>query len=234
MRCNVRNNFSAGFTLIEMMVALSIFSLLLSILLGGYSQGLSLWQRAIDKSSIWQSYQYRSLWISRLTQQLVLADYRIASGTTKDFFQGNQLGFVAISSAPITTAVGRPVPVEFKLQENIELGYVQLLYREAGKSNDPERGLGLQNRPWLVLIDQINNAHFSYYIQESRDTLDAELSGVFHPFEWRAEAKWTPKQIALTFDAIVDASGKPSPQRWVFNCQSATDAAYQQLLNFMD
>lgn len=234
MQLGLQRRISRGFTLIEMMVALAIFSLLISILLGGYSQGLSLWQRAIDKSSVWQSYQYRSLWISRLTQQLVLSDYRMASGTTMDFFQGDQLGFVAISSSPITSAGGRPMPVEFKLHENIELGHVQLLYREANKANDPERGMGLQNKPWLVLLDHINNAQFSYYIQEQREIVDTELRGVTHPFEWRAEANWMPRQIALTFDAPVDASGELAPQRWVFNCQVATDAAYQQLLNFMD
>lgn len=234
MQLDFQGRVGRGFTLIEMMVALAIFSLLISVLLGGYSQGLSLWQRALDKSSVWQSYQYRSLWISRLTQQMVVSDYRMASGATSDFFQGDQLGFVAISSSPITSAGGRPLPVEFKLYENIELGHVQLLYREASKANDPERGLGLQNKPWLVLLDGINNAQFSYYIQESRETVDAELHGVNYPFEWRAEANWIPKQIALTFDAPIDTSGVLASQRWVFNCQLATDAAYQQLLNFMD
>lgn len=234
MKQCLQSRVGRGFTLIEMMVALAIFSLLVSILLGGYSQGLSLWQRAIDKSSVWQSYQYRSLWISRLTRQLVFADYRTASGVSSDFFQGDALGFVALSSAPIMTAAGRPVPVEFKLQENIELGYVQLLYREADKSNDPERGLGLENRPWIVLIDRINNAQFSYYIQSRRGYLDSELNGVVEPFGWHMEAKWMPAQIALTFDAIVDASGTRSSQHWVFDCPSSTDAAYQQLSNFTD
>lgn len=228
MRPGLRSGISRGFTLIEMMVALAIFSLLISILLGGYSQGLSLWQRAIDKSSVWQSYQYRSLWISRLTQQLVAAGYRMASGSTTDFFQGNQMGFVAISSAPISTAVGRPVPVEFKLYENMELGYVQLLYREASKANDPERGMDLEASPWVVLIDQINNAQFSYYIQESRSLIDEELQGTVRNFEWRTEAKWIPRQIALTFEAPVDDSGELKPLRWVFTCQTATDSAHQQ------
>jgi prepilin-type N-terminal cleavage/methylation domain-containing protein len=225
---------ASGFTLIEMMVALTIFSLLLAVLLGGYSQGLSIWQRASDKSSVWQSYQNRALWMSRLVQQIVIADYRIAGSRYTDVFQGNALGFVAMSSAPILAGPGRPVPVEFKLFENLDLGYVQLLYRQADKHNDPERGMGLDGKPWVVLIDNINDASFSYFIQERREMHNDTLEGEVKPFEWLTIANWVPRQIALTFSASVDGSEERKPQRWVFTPVTGSNAALQYLSVYME
>lgn len=228
------SRFSSGFTLIEMMVALSIFSLLLAVLLGGYSQGLSIWQRAADKSSVWQSYQHRALWITRLVQQIVIADYRVSGSTYTDMFRGNATGFVAMSSAPILAAPGRPVPVEFKLFENLDLGYVQLLYRQADKYNDPERGMGLESQPWILLIDKINDASFSYFIQEQRGMYNEVLEGTVDVYEWKAVANWVPQQIALTFKAPTDDSGELKLQRWVFTPATGTDAIFLQSSVFME
>lgn len=223
----------SGFTLIEMMVALSIFSLLLAVLLGGYSQGLSIWERAANKSSIWQSYQHRALWMSRLVEQVVIADYRMAGSVYSDMFRGDATGFVAMSAAPILAAPGRPVPIEFKLFENLDLGYVQLLYRQAGKHNDPERGMDLQGQPWTLLIDKINHASFSYYLQEKRGMYDSALEGEVKPYEWKPTANWVPRQIALTFTPV-EPTGEMQPQRWVFTPMQGTDAAHQQLSIFME
>src|SRR5690606_19865139 len=144
-----------------MLVALAIFSMLLAVLLGGYSQGLNIWQRAADRSGQWQAYQYRHLWLSRLTQQLVAADYRLGPTSFSDYFSGDATGFVGMSAAPILSPLGRPVPVELRLVDNLQ-GRVQLLYRDGINKEDPERGINLGRPPWVPLLNDINNAQVRY------------------------------------------------------------------------
>jgi hypothetical protein len=94
--------------------------------------------------------------------------------------------------------------------------------------------MGLQDRPWTLLIDNINDARFSYYIQEKRGMYDDALDSAVKPFEWRPIANWAPRKIALSFKAPVDGSDELQPQLWIFTPATSSDAAYQQLGIFME
>lgn len=216
-----------GFTLIEMLVALAIFSLMLAVLLGGYSQGLNIWQRAADQSGQWQAYQYRYLWLSRMTQQLVAADYRLTRTNFADYFSGDATGFVAMSSAPILSPLGRPVPVELRLVDNLQ-GSVQLMYREGTKNEDPERGINFDRQPWVPLLTDINNAQFRYYTRPIResDVLDGQA---LPPYQWLPTASWVPRQIELSFVSD-DPRGNPQAHSWLLESQNRTDSTYLFLM----
>lgn len=222
-KCRRGANNERGFTLIEMLVAISIFSLLLAVLLGGYSQGLSVWHRAADKLSVWQGFQYRSLWISRLTEQLVASEYQASLGLDWPYFSGNIDGFIAITSAPILSPAGRPVLVEFQIKRNASNGQEQLLYREGLKGDDPERESSLAERPWLVLLDDISTAGFLYYAHPKHPRLllpDEELP----PSEWRENTEWIPFQIQLNF-VTENSDGERREHSWWFTCQTVDSAS---------
>ena len=54
-----RNRRQAGFTLIEMVIALTLFASLIGLAMFGYSQGLSMWERASRQSAGWQAMEFR-------------------------------------------------------------------------------------------------------------------------------------------------------------------------------
>ena len=105
-----------GFTLVEMLVALSIFSMLLAVLMAGFSQGLSLWERGNTKSTHWLSWQHRHELLRQLFINARLADYRGERRFSHPHFVADQTQLEFTSRAPILDVNGRVRPVRLVLQ----------------------------------------------------------------------------------------------------------------------
>ncbi len=127
-------------------------------------------------------------------------------------------GFQAITAAPILSPGGRPVPVELRLVEDASSSAAKLLYREGAKSEDPGRGMSLQEQPWVALLNEINSAYFRYYIQPV-ETDSLLLGASTQPFRWGSEADQIPMRIELNFQ---DRDGET--HSWRFNSQSVSNA----------
>ena len=152
---------SRGFTLIEMMVALSVFAMLLSVLLGGYSQALLFWERSNSQSSEWLSIQNRHDLMRRLFGDALLADYRGSGGRTYPYFVADADSIEFLSRSPVLDHPGRLRPVRILMQSR-EDGLVDLHYQEGGRSQDPGRGIEWDETRLVPFMQAVSSPRFRY------------------------------------------------------------------------
>ncbi len=145
-----------GFTLVEMLVALSIFSMLVAVLMAGFSQGLSLWERGNSKSSHWLSLQNRHELLRQLFFNARLADYRGKGGVSYPHFVGDQNQLEFTTRAPILDLNGRIRPVRIILQRD-EDGVADFYYQEAGRHDDQGRKIHWQEARRVMLLQDIQD-----------------------------------------------------------------------------
>ena len=150
-----------GFTLVEMLIALSIFSMLVAVLMAGFSQGLSLWERANTKGNHWLSWQHRHELLRQLFVNARLADYRGEQGFSHPHFVAAQSQVEFTSRAPILDVNGRVRPVRLVLQTGDD-GSSAVYYEEAGRHNDQGRGILWQKDRRVVVLQDIRKPVFRY------------------------------------------------------------------------
>lgn len=154
-----------GFTLVEMIIALSIFSLMMTLLMAGYSQGLELWKRATEKTSRWQSIEYRHALMAQLFRETRIADYRGEGGVSYPHFIATSNTLEFTTRSPILDMSGRVRPVRLIFEgvqeesgENIE----NVIYQEAERHNDLGRGISWDAARQVPLFENISQLSFKY------------------------------------------------------------------------
>ncbi len=150
-----------GFTLVEMLVALSIFSMLVAVLMAGFSQGLSLWERGNAKSTHWLARQHRHELLRQLFVNARLADYRSERGFSHAHFMADETQLEFTSRAPILDLNGRVRPVRMVLQPGDD-GLSDIYYQEAGRHNDQGRGIRWEKDRRVLLLQDIRKPAFRY------------------------------------------------------------------------
>jgi hypothetical protein len=139
-----------------MLVALSIFSMLVAVLMAGFSQGLSLWERGNSKSSHWLSLQSRHELLRRLFFNARFADYRGKGEISHPHFVGDQNQLEFTTRAPILDLNGRIRPVRIILQRD-EYGVADFYYQEARRHDDQGRQIHWQEERRVLLLEDIQN-----------------------------------------------------------------------------
>ncbi len=154
-------NHLTGFTLVEMLVSLSIFSMLVAVLMAGFSQSLSLWERASSKSTTWLVIENRYELLRQLFIQSRLADYRGTPGITYPHFIGgkNQVEFT--TGAPILDLNGRIRPVRISVERG-ENGESTFFYEEADRYNDQGRGIDWDKDRRVLFVANLYDPAFRY------------------------------------------------------------------------
>ncbi len=223
--------FSRGFTLIEMLIALSIFASLMAILMSGYSQGLSLWDRAQRHSSQWQALEYRYGLLADLFIQAQVADYRKVVGMYVPYYEGSATSVRFLTRAPILDFPGRIRPVELALERRDDDSY-DLVYKEAARHSDPGRGINWRGIRENLLISGIKSASFQH--EASSFPLPLELDPLYldnrEKLRYRGVAEWlpafdsawmwrVPQRVRLSF---IGADGVE--HRWTFPLPARSDA----------
>lgn len=217
-----------GFTLIEMLVALSIFTVLLSTLLWGFRQGLVAWEKGSKQELIMQRLLLRHNWLEQMLNQAVVADYMRYQEVYVPYFKGDGSGFSWITASPLMDAQGNIRPVAIKLQKT-EQGYV-LYYKEGDLHTDPGRGMRW-SQPWIEFLGAIKEAKLSYEAPAfplPAELYESELSRL-EKLRYRNRPEWLetydsrllllmPSRIKLHF---IDM--KNQAHNWFFSLPSASD-----------
>ena len=220
-----------GFSLVEMLVALSIFSMLLAVLMAGYSQGLSLWERGEAKSSRWLSIQHRHELLRKLFFNTGTADYRGANSMTYPHFFANQNELSFTTSAPVLDFQGRARPVRIVLEKSEE-GTSDLYYQEAGRHDDIARGIQWDSGRRVRLLEKILNPTLRYLAPASPlppELFITELTAE-DKLRYRDAAEWldwydssiiwkAPLMVKLNF-----ADEQGTEHTWSFQIPGKSDA----------
>ena len=167
-----KSNTFHGYTLIEVVVAIAIFSAML--LLGGMAlnQGLKQYQGLIEKGFCFWDYA-QNIWTDKSFHSTI--DYYVHTDTQGWFpyFRGNQDGISLVTLAPF--AGDMPVVVWIR-KENVENGKEKLIYYELpvyAKSyreleDDFTSGAYKKGRS-IRILDGIERVQFEFYGYDIRD-----------------------------------------------------------------
>ncbi|MDO6527420.1 prepilin-type N-terminal cleavage/methylation domain-containing protein [Motilimonas sp. 1_MG-2023] len=148
-----------GFTLIEMLVALSIFSAVMGLALLAFEQGRLNWTRSLHSGESESRVLYREQWLRLAFEQSVAARFRSGSSQSSPFFYGDNENMRFLSSAPIFQGPGKVAAIELQIKRVDEQW--QLRYREK-LGADPQRGLYMAEVDWFPLLTNLKSIEFSY------------------------------------------------------------------------
>ena len=214
---SLRTRRAGGFTLLELLISITIVSLLATIILFGWRIATSAWQRANSRLS-----QDRKVLATHhlLQQQMAsMVPYRARTwqGGQEFFFQGEPQAARFLSRYSLTSRARSGLyRIEYQITEQAG-GTKQLLLNEfpvnskeelgaliAGAEVNP-RGRILQFAPFergpqtVVLLDDLEECHFEYYSYRSSEP------GVWTD-QWTSFNEELPRSMAIRAVASSDSS----------------------------
>lgn len=151
---------TAGFTLIEMLVAMAIFSALISVLMLSFQQGMLLWEKSHRQGSYWLGVEFRQGLLDKLVAQAITADNEYKKGLFASHFIGTSKSFELISAAPLMDVVGRVRPIQIQAKLSDDKSWL-LRYREGARYSDVDRGINW-NSSWVTLFSNLKSVDFLY------------------------------------------------------------------------
>ena len=226
-----KTNKSSGFSLIELIVSLAIFSSLMATLMFGYSQGLGLWERGKDGADYWQSLEFRHALLDRIFKQAIIAHYSEFKDKYVPYFEATDQELSLITRASALDFEGRSRPVRLTLEEQAD-GDLALIYQQAGRFNDPARGIVWDDKSKVTLFEGLKSGYFRYEapiftkpdIRSDDSLTDEEKQRYRYSPEWLSwydsRLLWKmPQRIEFTFKDDIGPA-----QKWTFSLPTIPDA----------
>ena len=204
--CRTGAHQQSGFTLIEVLVALIIFSSVIGIVMAGLDQGRMLWQRAFDHADEQKMLTQRHQWLQQMFDQAVVSNFQIGYGVATPYFIGTADTVRMITNAPIIGGPGTYATVELTTtrQQQATLAFTQW------PNKDTYYGIPsyFEADNQLTVLSGLKNVEWQYFLPPRRQASTNELSqGNFTP---RLEGQWgdefdarderrLPPQVVLAF-----------------------------------
>lgn len=197
-----------GFTLIEVLVSLLIFSSVVSLIVFGLEQGRGQWLHAQQRAQQIKQLSLRQQWLDQLFSQSNAANFQIDYGSASAYFWGTAQQMRLLSDAPIISGPGTYAAIELVIIEQGQ-GKQALSFRQ-WPNKDPYYGIppfGDLTQE-LILLNEINQAQWRYYLPARTEPSSQEIRlGNFVP---RQEPMWAneydaqneqriPSQVSLSF-----------------------------------
>ncbi len=216
-----------GFTLVEMLVSLAIFSLLITALLSGFYRGIAMWEQSVKKEQIWQSLLLRQQWLKTLFSQTLLGNYsKSQEGVYVPYFQGTPSSMKLMTAAPLLDNPGQVKPIQLKFQAEPNSSDHTLYYLEGRLHSDPDRNLQWDNT-WIPLLEHLKQGQFSYeaFAFPVPQLVDPNTLSKYAALRYRDQTEWLdnydtqqlwlfPRRVKLTF---TDAQNNPHEWQFLFN-----------------
>lgn len=222
------NSSNRGFTLVEMLVALVIFSSAISLVLLGLEQGRQFWFKMSDKMAEQGSLYHREQWLSAMFTEANGALYPASYSQATPYFMGSSEQINFITNAPILGGPGTYAAVLLKFSRQGD--HYQLHYFEA-PNKDPYYGghdYFLLDKPTL-LLDNITDFTIRYLAAESEVQL--EWAPLEENSQWRETPEWIPifnsqQESAMPIMVHVQfTQSQQPPQDWYFNVNRFSNSA---------
>jgi len=217
--CFATGSGEKGFTLIEMLVAMAIFSALIMVLMTGYRQGLMMWDKGQQMSRSWLDMEFRYRLLDTLFAQAVVADDEFTRKQSAPYFDGDASTLRMLSAAPLMDNSGRIRPVMLQLTVRPDRR-LDLRYQEGLLHSDQRRGIRWSGH-WAVLLEGLSRASFSYELPENPlpDVLIGVQLSEAEQKAYRDKPEWLPS--CQSRDLLV------YPRRIVLRFTDSDDVAHQ-------
>ncbi|EKA7352861.1 prepilin-type N-terminal cleavage/methylation domain-containing protein [Vibrio vulnificus] len=221
---------SKGFTLIEVLVVLVVFSSVVSLVLIGLEQGRNQWNRAMKSTDKSYHMFQRKQWLQQLFTQANSATFQISYGTEAPHFLGTANDVSFISNAPIISGPGTYASVNLTLESQGN-GMSQLVFRQWPYS-DPYLSIPQEatESNTLVLLKDIQSLEWEYYLAPRDEATPWEIK--YNTFRRRPEGLWSQEydarfeqEVPQTLKLHFTQNGKEYV--WQFYLPTKT-AAYSQ------
>jgi len=159
-----KGSSARGFTLIEMLVAMAIFSTLIVVLMMGYHQGLMMWDKGQHMSRRWLDLEFRYRLLDTMFAQAEVADDACSPQVFAPYFYADAHHMRFISSAAVMGVPGQPRPVMLATIRDGAMGW-SLRYREGARYGDQGRGIRW-SKHWVPLLENLKDISFAFEAPE--------------------------------------------------------------------
>ena len=182
---NIKYSFPSGFTLLELLISLSIMGLILLIVFGALRIGSRAWEKGERDV---EAHQRARIVLDLLKQQLASASlHEIKIGDEKPFYlKGNDRSVAFISRIPVLPGNSTGMAyVQYVVQDEVggdreRLSFYEdsaLLFAKDRDRNVPEKD------DFIVLIPEIESLRFEYLKGSEKDKDQPEWQEEWDPVE---------------------------------------------------
>jgi len=193
-------NKNNGFTLIEVLIAVAVFSSVISLVMFGLDQGRLQWEKSTDRAQTYHELQNRKQWLTQLFNQANASMFRQSYGGEVGFFYGDQRKLTFLSNAPIISGPGTYAKVELSIEQHKSgqaLFFSQWPYSDPYLSSTSE----ITQPSSLVLLEDVKNIEWQYYFPAR--TEPTSMENRFGGFRSRPEGYWSDNPYDAAFEQVI-------------------------------
>lgn len=194
LRCNRHD--VRGFTLLELLVAIMILTLIMTAAFGAVRLGSRSWQAGVERSNASEKLRTSSEFLRRQFAQMIPVSVE-DNDATQIIFSGDRNRIRFVASAPRHPAIAglmvyTLVAEDFDNSQRLTLSYAVF---DPGASNPGEAESDQQ----LILADGFETASFEFFGKKSADSMPSWQA------EWTDEEEGLPELVRITLASANDS-----------------------------